>query len=105
MGRRANFSIWDADSLEELHENLQSLPMHPWKEICERSNARYLLRQLIEKGRIIRHSHGWYTRGLSAHKAKSVTVPMDADSIGNLGPVESTGTSKMLQAIAGLVKS
>ncbi len=33
VGRRANFSIWDADSLEELHENLQSLPMHPWMDI------------------------------------------------------------------------
>ena len=33
VGKRANFSIWDADSLEELHETLQSLPMHPWMEI------------------------------------------------------------------------
>jgi muconolactone D-isomerase len=33
VGRRANFSIWDADSFEELHENLLSLPMHPWMEI------------------------------------------------------------------------
>lgn len=33
VGKRANFSIWDADSLEELHEILQSLPMHPWMDI------------------------------------------------------------------------
>ena len=33
VGERANFSIWDADSLEELHQNLQSLPMHPWMDI------------------------------------------------------------------------
>ena len=33
VGRRANFSIWDAASLEELHENLTSLPMHPWMDI------------------------------------------------------------------------
>ena len=33
VGRRANFSIWDADNLEELHEILQSLPMHPWMDI------------------------------------------------------------------------
>jgi muconolactone D-isomerase len=33
VGRRANFSIWDADSLEELHENLCSLPMYPWMDI------------------------------------------------------------------------
>ena len=33
VGRRANFSIWDAASLEELHENLASLPMHPWMGI------------------------------------------------------------------------
>ncbi len=37
VGRRANFSIWDADSLEELHENLQSLPMHPWMDITVNS--------------------------------------------------------------------
>ena len=33
VGKRANFSIWDADSLEDMHENLQSLPMHPWMDI------------------------------------------------------------------------
>ena len=33
VGRRANFSIWDVDSLEELHENLTSLPMHSWMDI------------------------------------------------------------------------
>ena len=29
VGRRVNFSIWDAASLEELHKNLASLPMNP----------------------------------------------------------------------------
>ena len=29
VGRRVNFSIWDAASLEELHKNLASLPTHP----------------------------------------------------------------------------
>lgn len=33
VGRRANFSIWDADSPEELHEILLSLPMHPWMDV------------------------------------------------------------------------
>jgi len=33
VGRRANFSIWDEDSLEELHADLASLPMHPWMDI------------------------------------------------------------------------
>ena len=33
VGKRANFSIWDADSLEELHENLTSLPMHPFMDV------------------------------------------------------------------------
>jgi muconolactone delta-isomerase len=33
VGKRANFSIWDVDSLEELHESFQSLPMFPWMDI------------------------------------------------------------------------
>ena len=33
VGLRSNFGIWQADSLEELHEILQSMPMHPWMEI------------------------------------------------------------------------
>jgi muconolactone D-isomerase len=33
VGRRANFSIWEADSLEELHETLTSLPMHPYMDL------------------------------------------------------------------------
>jgi len=33
VGRRANFSIWDVDSLEDLHENFGSLPMFPWMDI------------------------------------------------------------------------
>ena len=30
---RSNFGIWQADLLEELHETLQSMPMHPWMDI------------------------------------------------------------------------
>jgi muconolactone D-isomerase len=33
VGQRANFSIWEADSLEEIHENLTSMPMHPWMDV------------------------------------------------------------------------
>lgn len=30
VGERANFSIWEADTLEEFHANISSLPLHPW---------------------------------------------------------------------------
>ena len=30
VGQVANFGIWEADSLEELHANLGSLPMYPY---------------------------------------------------------------------------
>ena len=33
VGLRGNFSIWEADSLEELHETLTSLPLHPYMDI------------------------------------------------------------------------
>ena len=33
VGRRSNFGIWQADTFEELHEILQSMPMHPWMDI------------------------------------------------------------------------
>jgi len=33
VGQRANFSIWEADSLEELHATLLSLPMHPYMDV------------------------------------------------------------------------
>lgn len=33
VGLRGNFSIWDAASLEELHEILTSLPLHPYMNI------------------------------------------------------------------------
>ncbi len=33
VGQRANFSIWQADSLEELHATLASLPMHPYMDV------------------------------------------------------------------------
>lgn len=33
VGERANFSIWEADTLEEFHANISSLPLHPWMSI------------------------------------------------------------------------
>ncbi len=33
VGLRSNFGIWQTDTLEELHEILQSMPMHPWMDI------------------------------------------------------------------------
>ena len=33
VGRRSNFGIWQADTFEELHEILHSMPMHPWMDI------------------------------------------------------------------------
>jgi len=33
VGQRANFSIWEADSFEELHATLGSLPMHPYMDV------------------------------------------------------------------------
>ena len=33
VGKRANFGIWQADSLEELHDNIQSLPLHRYMDV------------------------------------------------------------------------
>jgi muconolactone D-isomerase len=33
VGQRENFSIWEADSLEELHATLSALPMHPYMDV------------------------------------------------------------------------
>lgn len=33
VGMRANFSIWEADTLEDLHAILTSLPLHPYMDI------------------------------------------------------------------------
>ena len=33
VGQVANFSIWEADSLEELHANLGSLPLYPYMQL------------------------------------------------------------------------
>jgi muconolactone D-isomerase len=33
VGRVANFSLWRADSLEQLHEALMSMPMFPYMKI------------------------------------------------------------------------
>ena len=33
VGERANFSIWEADSLEEFHADISSLPLHPWMTV------------------------------------------------------------------------
>jgi muconolactone D-isomerase len=34
VGQRANFSIWEADSLEALHATLSALPMHPFMDVA-----------------------------------------------------------------------
>jgi len=33
VGQRANFSIWEVASPEELHATLTSLPLHPYMEV------------------------------------------------------------------------
>lgn len=33
VGARANFSIWETESLEQLHQVLQELPMYPFMTI------------------------------------------------------------------------
>jgi muconolactone D-isomerase len=33
VGQRANFSIWEAESPEELHATLTSLPLHPYMQL------------------------------------------------------------------------
>jgi muconolactone D-isomerase len=33
VGQVANFSVWEADSLEEMHANLGSLPMYPYMKV------------------------------------------------------------------------
>jgi muconolactone D-isomerase len=33
VGQTANFSIWEADTLEELHANVGSLPLFPYMKI------------------------------------------------------------------------
>jgi len=34
VGQRANFSIWEAASPEELHATLTSLPLHPYMDVA-----------------------------------------------------------------------
>lgn len=33
VGQRANFSIWEVASPEELHQTLTSLPLHPYMDV------------------------------------------------------------------------
>ena len=33
VGQVANFSVWEADSLEEMHANIGSLPMYPYMKV------------------------------------------------------------------------
>ncbi len=33
VGERANFSIWEAGTLEEFHADISSLPLHPWMSV------------------------------------------------------------------------
>jgi len=32
-GDRANYSIWETDTLEEFHAAVSSLPLHPWMTV------------------------------------------------------------------------
>jgi muconolactone D-isomerase len=33
VGERANFSIWEADTPEQFHADISSLPLHPWMTV------------------------------------------------------------------------
>ena len=33
VGARANFSIWETDTLEDFHASISSLPMHPFMTV------------------------------------------------------------------------
>ncbi len=33
VGERSNFSVWEADTPEEFHAAIGSLPMHPWMSV------------------------------------------------------------------------
>ncbi|MDH3738786.1 MAG: muconolactone Delta-isomerase family protein [Alphaproteobacteria bacterium] len=33
VGERSNFSIWEADTLEDFHASISSLPMHPYMTV------------------------------------------------------------------------
>jgi muconolactone D-isomerase len=33
VGQVANFSVWEADTMEELHANIGSLPMYPYMKV------------------------------------------------------------------------
>ncbi len=33
VGERANFSIWEAETLEDFHADIGSLPLHPWMSV------------------------------------------------------------------------
>ncbi len=33
VGERANFSIWEADTLEVFHADISSLPLHSWMSV------------------------------------------------------------------------
>ena len=33
VGERANFSIWEAEALEDFHADISSLPLHPWMSV------------------------------------------------------------------------
>lgn len=33
VGERANYSVWETDTLEEFHELISSFPLHPWMSV------------------------------------------------------------------------
>ncbi len=48
-GQRANFSIWEAASPEELHATLTSLPMHPYMDVSVTPIIRHTTTEAWEK--------------------------------------------------------
>jgi muconolactone D-isomerase len=49
VGQRANFSIWETETPEQLHETLTSMPLHPYMEITVTSIMKHTTTAAWEK--------------------------------------------------------
>ncbi|OGA50939.1 MAG: hypothetical protein A3G24_00395 [Betaproteobacteria bacterium RIFCSPLOWO2_12_FULL_62_13] len=49
VGQRANFSIWEVGSPEELHATLTSLPLHPYMDVTVWPLMKHTTTQAWEK--------------------------------------------------------
>ncbi len=49
VGQRANFSIWETESPEELHATLTSLPLHPYMDVTVWPLMKHTTTQAWEK--------------------------------------------------------